>query len=79
MYLKGNMLILQGKKQKTADNKFAAMEKMLEETMKALSTANGKNAGVNSMESGLSLESSKREVEFLGNTQNEDGADNSYY
>ena len=34
--------------QKTADDKFAAMEKMLEEMMKALSTANGKNTGGNS-------------------------------
>ena len=31
-------------KWKTADNKFVATGKMLEETMKGLSTANGKNA-----------------------------------
>ena len=48
------------------------MEKILEETMKVLSTANGKNAGGNSTESGLSLESSKGEAQFLGTIQNEE-------
>ena len=58
-------------KQKADDNKFAAIERQLEAAMKALATATCKSAGERSMESGLSLDTSKDEVECLGSKQSE--------
>ena len=58
-------------KQKADDNKFAAIEQQLEAAMNALALATYKSVGETSIDSGLGLDTSQGEVEFLGMKQAE--------